>query len=57
MLIYHFQVQELYGGKKYQQFDTHEVSRTLVDIWFQGVRLQGSQEQQQEVLAGRTGSG
>ena len=57
MLTHHFQVQELYGGKKYQQFDTHEVSRTLVDIWLQGVRLQGSQDQQQEVLAGRTGSG
>lgn len=58
MLIHHFHVQELYGGKKYQQFDTHEVSRTLVDIWFQGVvRLKGSQDQQQEVLTGRTGSG
>jgi AcrR family transcriptional regulator len=52
MLFHHFHVQELYGGKNYQQFDNHEVSCTLVDIWLQGVRLQGSQE----VFAERTGS-
>lgn len=37
MLFHHFHVQELYGGKRYQQFDNHEVSRTLVDIWLRGV--------------------
>lgn len=39
MLVYHFQVQELYGGKRYQQFDVHEVSRTLVSIWLSGMRV------------------
>jgi AcrR family transcriptional regulator len=56
MLFHHFHVQELYGEKKYQLFDTHEVSRTLVDIWYQGVRLQGPPDQQDEVSAGGTGS-
>jgi AcrR family transcriptional regulator len=50
MLFHHFHVQELYGGKKYQQFDNREVSRTLVDIWLQGVGTQ-----QQEEFAGRDG--
>ena len=44
MLANHFQVQELYGGKKYQVFDNHEVSRTLVDIWMNGVRCKGHEE-------------
>jgi AcrR family transcriptional regulator len=38
ILFHHFHVQELYGGKKYQQFDTAEVSRALVDIWWRGVQ-------------------
>ena len=41
MLFHHFTVQELYGGKKYQQFDNREVSRTLVDIWLRGVGAEG----------------
>ena len=38
MLVYHFQVQELYGGKRYHQFDAHDVSGTLVKIWLDGMR-------------------
>lgn len=38
MLFHHFLVQELYGGKKHQQFDNSEVARTLVDIWLHGVQ-------------------
>ena len=37
MVFHHFHVQELYDGKRFQQFDLHEVSRTLVDIWLRGV--------------------
>jgi AcrR family transcriptional regulator len=55
MLFHHFHVQELYGGKKYQQFDSHEVSRTLVDIWLRGVRSQGPGNPQ-GVLAGTKGN-
>jgi AcrR family transcriptional regulator len=53
MLVHHFNVQELYGGKKHQQFDAHEVSRTMVDIWLRGVQA----ESPKEVLAGPTGLG
>ena len=38
MLIYHSWIQELYGGKKVQDFDLHTVSRTMAEIWLQGVR-------------------
>jgi hypothetical protein len=51
MLFHHFYVQELYGGKKYQQFDSSEVSRTLVDIWLRGMEA-GSPEERTEVVAG-----
>ena len=45
MLFHHFHVQELYGGKKFQQFDNAEVSRTLVDIWLRGVEPAQQQEE------------
>ena len=51
MLFYHFLVQELFGGKKYQQFDPHEVSRTFVENWLLGVSTQGPQH---ETFARRT---
>ncbi len=37
MVIYHFQIQELFGGKRVQTFDTHQVSETLVELWLRGV--------------------
>jgi AcrR family transcriptional regulator len=37
MLVYHFQIQELFGGKRVQTFDTHHVSETLVDLWLKGM--------------------
>jgi AcrR family transcriptional regulator len=37
MIIYHSWVQELFGGKRYQKFSVQQVSRTLVDIWLQGM--------------------
>ncbi len=37
MVIYHSWVQELFGGKRYQKFSVQAVSRTLVDIWLQGM--------------------
>lgn len=49
MLFHHFYVQELYGGKKYQQFDAREVSRTLVDIWLRGMEAQRPEERAEAV--------
>ena len=35
MVIYHFLIQELFGGKHYQKFDRKQVSDVLTDIWLQ----------------------
>jgi AcrR family transcriptional regulator len=37
MVWYHFQIQELFGGKRVQTFDPHHVSQTLVDVWLHGM--------------------
>ena len=37
MIVYHFQIQELFGGKRVQSFDSHQVSATLVDVWLRGM--------------------
>ena len=38
MVTYHFLIQELFGGRRYQRFDTRRVCRTLVEIWLEGMR-------------------
>jgi len=37
MVIYHFLVQELFGGEQYRSFDTEEVAATLAGIWLAGM--------------------
>ncbi len=37
MVIYHFLIQELFGGKRYQKFDSRKVCAILADIWLQGM--------------------
>src|SRR5215471_14313454 len=37
MVVYHFLVQELFGGEKYRSFDTEEVAATLAGIWLAGM--------------------
>ena len=37
MVVYHFLVQELLGGKQYQDIDTDEASRAIADIWLNGM--------------------
>jgi len=37
MVIYHSWVQELFGGKRYQNFSVQHVSRTLAELWLQGM--------------------
>ncbi len=37
MIVYHSWVQELFGGKRYESSSVQEVSRTLVDVWLQGM--------------------
>jgi AcrR family transcriptional regulator len=37
MLVYHFQIQELFGGKRVQAFDPHHVAEAMVDVWLTGM--------------------
>src|SRR6478735_8614551 len=38
MVVYHFLVQELFGGSKYQKFDPELVASTLAGIWLKGMQ-------------------
>lgn len=37
MVVYHFLIQELFGGEQYQQFEPREVAQTLSQIWLAGM--------------------
>jgi AcrR family transcriptional regulator len=37
MLVYHYMIQELFGGKKYHKMDSRDVAEKLVDIWLNGM--------------------
>ncbi|HYG99400.1 MAG TPA: TetR/AcrR family transcriptional regulator [Terriglobales bacterium] len=37
MLVYHYMIQELFGGKKYLKLDRSAVAESLVDIWLNGM--------------------
>jgi AcrR family transcriptional regulator len=38
MVVYHFLVQELFGGEKYQKFDPEVVAGTLAGVWLKGMQ-------------------
>jgi AcrR family transcriptional regulator len=38
MVVYHFLVQELFGGSKYQKFDPATVADTLAEVWLNGMQ-------------------
>jgi AcrR family transcriptional regulator len=42
MVVYHFLVQELFGGEQYRNFDTEEVAATLAGIWLAGMMNPGA---------------
>ena len=39
MVNHYLMVQELFGGKRYQRFDSQRVAETLTDIWLNGMRV------------------
>ena len=39
MIVYHSLIQEIYGGKRYQDFGVKDVSETLTDIWLGGMEI------------------
>jgi len=43
MVVYHFLIQELFGGRRYQKFDTRRVCRTLAEIWLKGMHVRRRQ--------------
>jgi AcrR family transcriptional regulator len=48
MIIYYSWVQELFGGKRYQQFEVEQVSRTMAEIWLRGMLRDGEREDSRE---------
>src|SRR5207302_5909360 len=38
MVVYHFLIQELFGGEKYQKFDPETVAGTMAGIWLKGMQ-------------------
>ncbi len=43
MINNHFQVQELFGGKKYQKYDDAVVTEALTDLWLQGMTIRDAE--------------
>ena len=43
MIVYHSLIQDIYGAKRYQDFDVKEVSETLTDIWLGGMETGNGQ--------------
>lgn len=41
-LVYHYMVQDLFGGKRTHNMDCHVVAETLVDLWMNGMMSQAS---------------
>ena len=42
MINYHFQIQELYGGKKYHKYSDADAAQALTDLWLHGITNPGS---------------
>lgn len=38
MVVYHFWIQDVFGGERHQKFEARHVAETLADIWLRGVR-------------------
>jgi len=56
MVIYHFLIQELFGGKREQKFDSAEVSRVLAEIWHDGMRARNGRRFRESNQAKRRSS-
>ena len=52
MIIYHSWVQELFGGKRYEKLSVQQVSRTLVDVWLQGMLQPGNRKRRNQSSPG-----
>ena len=50
MVVYHFLIQELFGGRRYQKFETRRVCRTLTEIWLEGMRARPARQRRPPVV-------
>lgn len=44
MVVYHSLVQEVFGWKRFQDFDVKQVSEALTDIWLEGMAVRNGRE-------------
>lgn len=51
MVVYHSLIQEIFGGKRFQQFDVKEVSQTLTDIWIEGMLARNHHKRRSQTKA------
>jgi AcrR family transcriptional regulator len=42
MVVYHFLIQEFFGGDQYRKFNVEEVANTLAEIWLAGMQDRGT---------------
>ena len=51
MMVYHFQVQEIFGWHKYQPIDARDAARTLADLWLRGMAAEPASKNGQAKLS------
>src|SRR3989475_13101616 len=56
MVIYHSWVQELFGGRRYQNFSVQQVSKTLAEVWLQGMLSAPQIASSQRVMKSNNGN-
>ena len=53
MLVYHYMIQDLFGGKRYHKMDSHSAAETVVDLWLHGVLSQPDCSENEYSRAGK----
>ena len=56
MVVYHSWIQELFGGKRYQNFSVQQVSKTLAEVWLQGMLSAAQIASSQRVMKSNNGN-
>jgi hypothetical protein len=48
MVVYHYLIQELFGGRQDHDYDPRQAGETLADIWLRGVAAEAKPSEQHE---------
>lgn len=51
MVVYHFLIQDLFGAKRYQQFDRQTVCDTFADLWLAGVSARAGRNRRRKKVS------